>query len=64
MKTDKILRDIQLKLIELTNEIQRQREFILKATGTRKEKKENDIQKTCYKLKEVFKELGYDKTTN
>ena len=63
MKIDKLLRDIQLKLIELTNEIQRQREFRLKATGTRKEKKENDIQKTCYKLKEVFKELGYEKTS-
>ena len=63
MVVDKILRDIQLKLIDLANEIQRQREFRLKATGTRKEKKENELQKTCYKLKEVFKELGYEKTS-
>ena len=63
MKIDKLLRDIQLKLIELTNEIQRQREFRLKATGTRKEKKEHELQKTCCKLKEVFKELGYEKTS-
>ena len=41
MVVDKILRDIQLKLIDLANEIQRQREFRLKATGTRKEKKEH-----------------------
>ena len=59
MVVDKLLRDIQLKLIDLANEIQRQREFRLKATGTRKEKKEHELQKTCYKLKEVFKELGY-----
>lgn len=62
MVVDKLLRDIQLKLIDLANEIQRQREFRIKATGTRKEKKEHELQKTCYKLKEVFKELGYEKT--
>ncbi len=63
MTTDRILQKIQINLIELANEIQRQREFRLKATGTRKEKKEHEIQKTCYKLKEVFKELGYEKTS-
>ena len=63
MTTDRILQKIQINLIDLANEIQRQREFRLKATGTRKEKKEHEIQKTCYKLKEVFKELGYEKTS-
>lgn len=41
MTTDRILQKIQINLIELANEIQRQREFRLKATGTRKEKKEH-----------------------
>ena len=62
MVVDKLLRDIQLKLIELTNEIQRQREFRLKARGYKKEKKEYELQKTCDKLAIVFKELGYEKT--
>ena len=61
MVVDKLLRDIQLKLIELTNEIQRQREFRLKARGSKKEKKEYELQKTCDKLAIVFKELGYEK---
>lgn len=61
MVVDKLLRDIQLRLIDLANEIQRQREFRLKATGTRKEKKEANLQKTCMDLAKVFKDLGYEK---
>lgn len=62
MVTDRILSEIQIKLIELANDIQRQREIRLKARGSKKEKKEYELQKTCEKLSIVFKELGYEKT--
>ena len=61
-RIDKLLNDIQTNLIGLANEIQRQREFLLKANGTRKDKKEIALQDTCDKLSKVFKELGYEKT--
>lgn len=60
MKIDKMLNDIQIKLIELANEIQKQRNLRLKATGTKKEKKDRMIMETSLKLQEAFKELGYD----
>ena len=44
MKTDKILRDIQLKLIELSNEIQKQRELrFKKQLPTTKEKRDKAL---------------------
>ena len=59
MKTDKILRDIQLKLIELTNEIQKQRELrFKKQLPTTKEKRDKALLETCVKLSHVFSELG------
>ena len=58
-RIDKILSDIQIKLIELANEIQKQREFLIKSNGTRKEKKEANLEKTCVELAKVFKDLGY-----
>ena len=61
-RIDKLLNDIQIKLVELTNEIQKQREFLMKANGTRKERKEANLQRIATDLKEVFKELGYEKT--
>ena len=60
-RIDKILNDIQIKLIELTNEIQKQREFLKKANGTRKEKKEANLQRVAQDLAQVFKDLGYEK---
>ena len=60
MKTDKILRDIQLKLIELTNEIQKQRELrFKKQLPTTKEKRDKALLETCVKLSHVFSELWY-----
>ena len=59
-RIDKILNDIQIKLVELTNEIQKQREFLKKANGTRKEKKEADLQRVAQDLAQVFKDLGYE----
>ena len=60
MKTDKILRDIQLKLIELTNEIQKQRELrFKKQLPTTKEKRDKALLETSVKLSHVFNELGY-----
>ena len=61
-RIDKLLNDIQIKLVELTNEIQKQREFLMKSNGTRKERKEANLQRIATDLKEVFKELGYEKT--
>ena len=60
-RIDKILKDIQIKLIELTNEIQKQREFLKKANGTRKEKKEANLQRVAQDLAQVFKDFGYEK---
>ena len=60
-RIDKILNDIQIKLVELTNEIQKQREFLKKANGTRKEKKEANLQRVAQDLAQVFKDLGYEK---
>ena len=61
MKTDKILRDIQLNLIKLANEIQKQREQRLKQTTTiKKEKRDLVLLETTLKLNKVFGELGYD----
>ena len=60
-RIDKILNDIQIKLIELTNEIQKQREFLKKANGTRKEKKEANLERVAKDLAQVFKDLGYEK---
>ena len=59
-RIDKILNDIQIKLVELTNEIQKQREFLKKANGTRKEKKEANLQRVAEDLSRVFKDLGYE----
>lgn len=60
MKTDKILRDIQLKLIELTNEIQKQRELrFKKQLPATKEKRDKALLETSVKLSHVFNELGY-----
>ena len=64
MTTDRILHKIQLNLIELANDIQRKREQMLRATPRLKRSKEIALQDTCDKLSKVFKELGYDKTTN
>lgn len=60
-RIDKLLNDIQIKLVELTNEIQKQREFLMKSNGTRKERKEANLQRIATDLQEVFKELGYEK---
>ena len=61
MKTDKILRDIQLNLIKLANEIQKQREQRLKKTTTiKKEKRELVLLETSLKLNKVFEGLSYD----
>ena len=59
-RIDKILNDIQIKLVKLTNEIQKQREFLKKANGTRKEKKEANLQRVAEDLSRVFKDLGYE----
>ena len=64
-RIDKLLNDIQIKLVELTNEIQKQREFLMKANGTRKEKKEANLQRIATDLQGAFKNLGYyDEKTN
>ena len=60
-RIDKILNNIQIKLVELTNEIQKQGEFLKKANGTRKEKKEANLQRVAQDLAQVFKDLGYEK---
>ena len=60
MKTDKILRDIQIKLIELANEIQKQRELrFKKQLPATKEKRDKALLETSIKLSHVFSELGY-----
>ncbi len=60
MKIDKLLRDIQLKLIEQINEIQKQRENRLKKQlPTTKEKRDKALLETSVKLSHVFSELGY-----
>lgn len=63
-RIDKLLNDIQIKLVELTNEIQKQREFLMKSNGTRKERKEANLQRVATDLQEVFKDLGYYEKTN
>jgi len=60
MKIDKLLRDIQLNLINLTNQIQRERETRLKVTPAKRESRDRSLQETTIKLQNVFKELGYD----
>lgn len=60
MKIDKILRDIQLNLLKMANEIQKQREERLRTTSTHKERKDRMLLKTTEKLNKVFGELGYD----
>ena len=59
-RIDKLLNDIQIKLVELTNEIQKQREFLMKANGTRKERKEANLQRVAEDLSKVFKDLGHE----
>ena len=59
-RIDKLLNDIQIKLVELTNEIQKQREFLMKANGTRKDKKEANLQRVALDLAKAFKDLGYE----
>ena len=63
-RIDKLLNDIQIKLVELTNEIQKQREFLMKANGTRKERKEANLQRVATDIQEAFKDLGYYEKTN
>lgn len=63
-RIDKLLNDIQIKLVELTNEIQKQREFLMKSNGTRKERKEANLQRVATDLQEAFKDLGYYEKTN
>lgn len=60
MKIDKILRDIQLNLIKMANELQKQREDRLRTTATLKERKDKMLLSTTEKLSKVFEELGYD----
>ena len=60
MKIDKLLRDIQLNLINLANAIQKEREIRLKVTPEKREKRDRKLQETTIKLQEVWKELGYD----
>lgn len=63
-RIDKLLNDIQIKLVELTNEIQKQREFLMKSNGTRKERKEANLQRVATDIQEAFKDLGYYEKTN
>lgn len=62
MKIDKLLRDIQLNLINLANQIQKEREIRLKVTPIKREKRDRSLQETTKKLQDVFKELGYDRS--
>ena len=63
-RIDRLLNDVQVSLIGLANEIQKQREFLMKANGTKKERKEANLERVANDLAKAFKELGYDKTTN
>ena len=62
MKIDRLLNDIQTKLVEVTMEIQRLREQRLRQSPTLRQRKEMVLEETCHKLAKVFKELGYEKT--
>ena len=62
MKIDKLLRDIQLNLINLANAIQKEREIRLKVKPEKREKRDRNLQETTLKLQEVWKELGYDRS--
>ena len=62
-RIDKLLNDVQLNLINLANEIQKQREFLMKANGTKKERKEANLEHVAENLAKAFKDLGYEKTS-
>ena len=62
MKIDKLLRDIQLNLINLANAIQKEREIRLKVKPEKREKRDRNLQETTLKLQEVWKEFGYDRS--
>lgn len=58
MKIDNILKDIQLNLIKLTNEIQKQRELRLKVKPTKRKQRDQALLETSQKLLKLFEELG------
>lgn len=60
MKIDNILKDVQLNLIKLTNEIQRQRELRLKVKPSKREQRDQDLLKTSLEISKIFKGLGYE----
>ena len=58
---DKILNDIQVKLVELCNEIQKEREKRDIKNVKLKNKRDEALNKTSIKINKIFEELGYKK---